>query len=136
VVLFASDVDRRWSDFPLHPAFVPFAIETARYVTDSASDRRRARDYTVANAPPGAGPGPGVFRTTDNRMVAVNVDPAEGVLDRLTTASFAAKVDRHDSGGSALEAQAQETESRQSFWQYGLALMLLALVGESFVGRS
>ena len=29
VVLFASDIDRRWNDFPLHPAFVPFALETA-----------------------------------------------------------------------------------------------------------
>ena len=31
VVLFASDLDRRWNDFPLNPAFVPFAIETVRY---------------------------------------------------------------------------------------------------------
>ena len=51
VVLFASDVDRRWNDFPLHPAFVPFALETLRYV---AGDRRRTQDFTVAQAPAGA----------------------------------------------------------------------------------
>ena len=32
LALFASDLDRRWNDFPLHPAFVPFAIESVRYV--------------------------------------------------------------------------------------------------------
>ena len=32
VVLFASDLDRRWNDFPLHPSFVPFAMETLRHV--------------------------------------------------------------------------------------------------------
>ena len=33
VVLFASDVDRQWNDFPLHPAFVPFAVEAVRYLS-------------------------------------------------------------------------------------------------------
>ena len=52
VVLFASDLSRRWNDFPLNPAFVPFAIETVRH-TAGASDRRR--DYVVAEAPDGRG---------------------------------------------------------------------------------
>src|SRR5690606_19448570 len=33
VVLFASDLDRRWNDFPLHPSFVPFVAETLRHVS-------------------------------------------------------------------------------------------------------
>ncbi len=37
--------------------------------------------------------------------------------------------------GGPRPLRAQQTEARQSYWQYGLVLMLLALVGESVVGR-
>jgi hypothetical protein len=36
----------------------------------------------------------------------------------------------------AASLRAQQVEARQSYWQYGLVLMLLALVGESVVGRA
>ena len=39
ILLFTSDVDRRWNDFPLHPAFVPFAQEVARYLGARAAGR-------------------------------------------------------------------------------------------------
>jgi hypothetical protein len=132
VVLFASDLDRRWNDFPLHPAFVPFALETVRYV---AGDRRQAREHLVADAPAGAGPGPGVFRAADNQLVAVNVDVREGRLDRLTAEAFTGKVQR-TGADAAVDARARESEARQSYWQYGLLVMIAALVAESFVGRS
>jgi hypothetical protein len=32
--------------------------------------------------------------------------------------------------------QAREAEGRQHYWQYGLLLMIGALVAESFVGRA
>jgi hypothetical protein len=32
--------------------------------------------------------------------------------------------------------RAAHVEARQRYWQYGLLLMLLALVAESFVGRA
>jgi hypothetical protein len=32
VLLFTSDLDRKWNDFPLNPAFVPFTQEVARYL--------------------------------------------------------------------------------------------------------
>jgi hypothetical protein len=32
--------------------------------------------------------------------------------------------------------QARQAEARQNYWQYGLLLMIAALVAESFVGRS
>jgi hypothetical protein len=134
VLLFASDLDRQWNDFPLHPSFVPFAIETARY---TAGDRRRSRDYAVGDAPPGAGPGPGVFRTSDNRVVSVNVDTSEGRLDRNTVQEFSERVERPPvAPGRAAALQARQTEARQSYWQYGLLVMIAALVAESFVGRS
>jgi hypothetical protein len=33
------------------------------------------------------------------------------------------------------DARARQIEARQHYWQYGLLLMLAALVAESFVGR-
>ncbi len=134
VVLFASDVDRRWNDFPLHPAFVPFAIESLRYV---AGDRREPREYTVAQAPPGARQVPGVYRSPDNRLFAVNIDARESALDRMRPDDFEGMVRRSGEGTSqAADKRAQQTESRQSYWQYGLVLMIATLVAESVVGRA
>jgi hypothetical protein len=136
VMLFASDLDRRWNDFPLHPAFVPFAIETVRY---TGRDRQLAGEFMVADAPAGAGPGPGVYRVAPgNRAVAVNVDARESAADRITVDAFDGMV--HRSGETvvtrATEQQAQQTEARQSYWRYGLMLMIAALVAESAVGRA
>lgn len=134
VVLFASDLDRRWNDMPLHPAFVPFVIESVRH---AAGSRRQIREYTVASAPPGTGPGPGVFKTTDNQEVAVNVDPEEGDTGRITREIFADRVQKSPpGGGQAVAVQARQAEARQNYWQYGLLVMIAALVAESFVGRS
>jgi Aerotolerance regulator N-terminal/von Willebrand factor type A domain len=134
ILLFASDLDRRWNDFPLHPSFVPFALEAVRY---AAGDRRHARDYTVATAPAGSGATPGVFKTTDNTIVAINVDPQEGDPARLTLEAFDGRVHRSAAtAGRTAEIQAVQTEARQSYWQYGLLVMIAALVAESFVGRS
>jgi hypothetical protein len=134
VVLFASDVNRRWNDFPLHPAFVPFAIEAMRYV---AGDRRQPRDFTVAQAPAQARQVPGVYRGPDNRPFSVNVDTRESALDRMSPGDFEGKVPRSSAGASrAADKQAQQTESSQSYWQYGLALMIATLIAESVVGRA
>lgn len=134
VVLFASDVDRRWNDFPLHPAFVPFVLESLRYV---AGARRPPRDYTVAQAPAEARHVPGVYRTADNRPFAVNVDAREGARERMARGDFEGMVQRSAAATSkAADRQAQQTESRQSYWQYGLVLMIATLVAESVAGRA
>jgi hypothetical protein len=135
VVLFASDLGRRWNDFPLHPAFVPFAVETVRYVSGV---RDRGRDYSVARVPDGAQPRPGIYRAQpDGRTVAVNVDPRESAAAAMTPDEFESRMDRVSAGANAAaELQARQTEARQSYWQYGLLLMLAALVAESFVGRA
>ena len=134
VVLFASDIDRRWNDFPLHPAFVPFALEALRYV---AGERRQPRDYTVAQAPAGTPAVPGVYRDPGNRPFAVNVDARESALDRMNSEEFGAMVQRSAQRTSqAADKQAQQTESRQGYWQYGLVLMIATLVAESVVGRA
>jgi hypothetical protein len=134
VLLFASDVDRRWNDFPLHPAFVPFALESLRYV---AGDRRLPRDYTVAQAPSEAQHRPGVNRTAETRPFAVNVDPREGPNDRIDWTDFEGMVRQLGAGAEeAADRRAQQTESRQSYWQYGLVLMIATLVAESVAGRA
>jgi hypothetical protein len=135
VVIFASDLDRRWNDFPLHPAFVPFTVETIRYV---AGQRDRRRDYSIANAPAGAKPEPGVYLTDrDRRAVAVNVDPRESASERITAAEFTAMIQHVEAVTTGVqEVQARQAEARQSLWRYGVMLMLLVLAAESFVGKA
>jgi len=135
VVLFASDLDRRWNDFPLNPAFVPFVVETVRYASGT---RDRGRDYTVGSAPQGADPRPGVYRaSSDKRAIAVNVDPRESATSVLDAKAFAGMIEPVVTNQNATAAgRAAHLEARQRYWQYGLLLMLLALVAESFVGRA
>ena len=134
VMLFASDVDRRWNDFPLHPAFVPFAVEAVRYL----STRRDAtQDILVSRVPTGLVPAPGVQTLPDGRPVAVNVDLRESSTAVLAPAEFAAAVERVAPLAEAPRdaIKAEQTEARQNLWQYGLMLMLVALAAESFAGR-
>ncbi len=134
VVLFASDLDRRWNDFPLHPSFVPFAIEATRYV---AGDRPRPGTYLVADVPAGVEPRPGIIRQTDGRLVAVNVDPGESLREPTSVADFMDRVATSAVPAAQLaQLQARQTEAQQGYWQYGLLVMLAALVAESIVGRS
>lgn len=134
VVLFASDLDRRWNDFPLHPAFVPFAVESVRYVARSSGG---VREYLVAAVPAGAPAQPGVFRSQpQNRRVAVNVDARESATARLTPEQFDRMVERVAvAPGSTADLRAQRSEARQNLWRYGLMLMLVTLAAESVVGR-
>jgi len=134
VVLFASDFDRRWNDFPLHPAFVPFAVEAVRYVAGARDD---TSDYTVARAPRGIPARPGIYQAEPgNRPVVVNVDPREGGVARLTASEFDGMIDRVGDLPSRAGMRAQQAEASQGYWRYGLLLMIAALVGESVVGRA
>ncbi len=131
VLLFTSDLDRRWNDFPLNPAFVPFTQEVARYL---GARPPAVSAYLVADAPPGIAPRPGLV-ASGNRTLAINVDPRESSVARVTPAEFQKLVTR-SSGDSQPRAVrlARQTEGQQNFWRYGLLLMLGALVVEAFVG--
>jgi hypothetical protein len=135
IVLFTSDIDRRWNDFPVQPSFVPFVVEAVRYI--SRPDVR-AREYLVGSVPPGVPARPGVYQAgPDNRVVAVNVDERESDPGRLAPEEFAAMVKRGpDRAAIRSELQARQAEGRQNYWQYGLLLMIGALVAESFIGRA
>ena len=99
-IVLASDLDNRWNDFPLRATFVPFVHETLRYLAGGRSQTARV---LVADVPAGVPPTPG-FATisraarasVETRRVAVNVDPRESDLTRMS-------VDEFQGGGDAIE---------------------------------
>ena len=116
------------------PAFVPFVLESMRYAAGAAAP---GRERTVGDAPAGVEQTPGVHLLPDGRRVVLNVDTRESALSRVTAREFADMLQRVDSSPQrAASLRAQQTEARQSYWQYGLILMLVALIGESVVGRA
>jgi hypothetical protein len=132
VVLFASDLDRRWNDFPLHPSYVPFVTETIRYV---ASRSVEPDTFLVGRVPAAVKAEPGVHRLDSGRVVTVNVDPRESSTGVMTPEEFTAMLAPVDVTELDGAAKAEQLEARQSLWQYGLMLMLGVLIVESFVGK-
>jgi hypothetical protein len=133
VLLFASDLDRRWNDFPLHPAFVPFVQETMKYLGGQTAPPSA---YLVSDVPSGVAPRPGIATLQDKRVVAVNVDVRESTIDRVEPAEFDRLIGRSAAAGARrAERVAAQVEAHQNYWQYGLALMLVALAAESVIGR-
>jgi hypothetical protein len=108
LIVFTSDLDNEWSRFPLNPAFVPFAVETARYLTKA---RRPKQTVTAVDA-------------RESNPAATTVDEFTNAIERTTRSGL-------------LEARnaAREVEDRQRWWQVGLVIMLIALAGEALVGR-
>src|SRR5258708_24507240 len=131
VLLFTSDVDHRWNDFPLNPAFVPFAQEVARYLGARAP---AVSAYLVADVPPGVAPRPGLAMA-GHRLLAINVDPRESSAERGMPAQVQTLPRRSSGAGQPRAVRlAQQTEGQQNYWRYGLMLMLGVLVVEAFVG--
>jgi Aerotolerance regulator N-terminal/von Willebrand factor type A domain len=131
VLLFTSDVDRRWNDFPLHASFVPFTQEAARYLGARAPV---LSTFLIADVPKGIAPRPG-FVERAGRTLAVNVDPRESRVERVTASEFRSLVTRTASQARPrAQRLAAQTEGQQNYWRYGLMLMLAALVVEAVVG--
>ena len=147
-LVFGSDLNNQWNDFPLQPAFVPFVHETLRYL---AATRVSRSEYLVGDLPGSEGSVPGfitvpVARTLSGprgepdkarpRRVAVNVDPRESDPARMTADAFRAGVTRLNATAAQREGiEAREQEDGQRLWQYGLLLMVIGLAAEGILGR-
>jgi len=141
VLLFASDLNNRGNDFPLHPAFVPFARELLQYL---AAQPAPATDLLVGDVPPGVPRQPGVVtlgRAADTATaraprVAVNVDVRESDPARTAVDGFVGAIARSTAQAAARgRADAPAREARQRLWQIAIALTLAALVIEALFGR-
>jgi hypothetical protein len=140
VLIFASDLNNRWNDFPVQPAFVPFVHETMRYLAASRAPRS---EYLVGELPGAAGAKPGATELPATgaldakpRRVAVNVDPRESDPGRITADAFRAGITRLNAvAAQQARAQAREREEGQRLWQYGLILMIVSLAAEGVIGR-
>lgn len=132
VLLFASDLNYRWNDFPLQPAFVPFVHETLRYL---ASPGARRSDYLVGDLQAVAGSMPGVV-DLHGRRVAVNTDPRESDPVRMSGEAFLAGVSRlSTTAAQQARSGARQDEDSQGLWWYGLLLMVVCLAAEGVLGR-
>lgn len=137
LLVFTSDLDNQWGRFPLNPSFVPFVIETARYLT---SGRQARQTWVLPDAPPGASPVPGVATVAGpdgSRVpVAVNVDVRESDPSMGTAEEFESSIGRvsRSQTRSAMN-DATQVEDQQRWWQVGLFVMLAALIGETLIGR-
>jgi hypothetical protein len=137
LVVFTSDLDNQWGRFPLNPSFVPFVVETARYLTAGTQPRQ---NWVLPDAPPGAPQEPGLasVQAADGtrQPVVVNVDVRESDPSTGTSEEFQGAIARVSrSQTPSAESDARQVEDQQRWWQVGLLIMLLALGGEALIGR-
>jgi hypothetical protein len=138
LLIVASDLDNKWNRFPLSPAFVPFMVETGRYLTEA---RRQPQTWVLPSVPPGADPRPGVQTVAgaadgQDRRVAVNVNLEESNPAPVSTDEFLAAIPRvARTAQPDVVAEARKAEDDQRLWQWGLLVMFVALAGEGLVGR-
>jgi hypothetical protein len=107
LVVFTSDLDNQWSRFPLNPAFVPFSVETARYLTKD-----------------GEAPAEPLIDMRESNPAATTVEEFTEAIERTSRSAL------QNAANSA-----RDLENRQRWWQVGLIVMLVALAGESLIGR-
>jgi hypothetical protein len=108
LMIYTSDLDNEWSRFPLNPAFVPFAVETARYLARGEETGERS-----------AG-----FEARESNPAATTAEEFTNAIDRTNRTTLI------DAGQAA-----RDVEDQQRWWQVGLVIMLVALAGEALIGR-
>lgn len=108
LMVFTSDLDNEWSRFPLNAAFVPFAVETTRYLARDAGEGRSTAAVELRESNP----------------AATTVEEFTNAIDRINRAN-----------ATQAANAAREVENRQRWWQIGLLIMLGALAGEALLGR-
>jgi hypothetical protein len=113
LLVFTSDLDNDWSRFPLNPAFVPFAVETARYLTHELSLSRGSAEGANSDA-----------KSDESNPATTTAQDFTNAIERTSR-----------SGSRSAKNAAHDMEDRQKWWQVGLVVMLIALAGEALVGR-
>lgn len=137
VLVFASDLNNSWNDFPLKPTFVPFVYELMQYLIGEHSHER---EFTVDDVPVGVDQVPGfTVIPDDGRQVVVNVDSRESNTDFITTQEFENELRKSqttDDGLRSISPIGSEHEDVQSYWWYLILLMVVVLIGEAWLARS
>ncbi|MCC7415781.1 MAG: BatA domain-containing protein [Acidobacteria bacterium] len=138
LLVWASDLDNAWNDFPLHATYVPFLHEAMRYLAASA-----AADEVLIGTPEAGGTPPGIVElppaagrpgASPRRLIAVNVDARESEPARVSEADLEAAITRlKDEPAPPAAMAAPEQEDRQHLWRYLLAAMVLVLAVEGIV---
>ena len=132
LLVFASDLDNAWNRFPLNPAFVPWMVETARYLVQG---RELKASFTLPEVPSGVPAVPGVHQVA-GRPITVNSDIRESNPARLSSDTFVNGIARVNAPTAIkAAAEAREQEERQRLWQLGLLAMFIALSFEGLIGR-
>ena len=133
LLVFGSDFESAWNDFPRHPMFVPFVHETLKHLS---GDRNEPRELVVGDGPPESVSRPGFIQLADSLRVAINVDRAESDMARMSVAEFNTEAAKVGSTINAITDNAiDERERDGGYWRYALGLMILALAAESLLGR-
>jgi len=132
VLVFGSDLNYRWNDFPLQPAFVPFIHETLRYL---ATPRTARSEYLVGDLQAVSAAMPGIV-DLQGRRVAVNTDPRESDPARMLADTFQAGISRlNATAAQQARSEVRQREDSQGLWWYGLLLMVVSLAAEGVLGR-
>ena len=136
-MVFTSDLNNDWNDFPRRPTFVPFVHEVTQYLV---GQREHQRDLLIADAPPGVVPEPGL-RTIpgSERRIVLNVDPRESEPPRVTPEAFRSRIDQTTTASvtaDASQSDAAAREAEQGYWWYVLVAMVGVLVAEAWLGRT
>jgi Aerotolerance regulator N-terminal/von Willebrand factor type A domain len=162
-LLLTSGLDNLTNDFPLHPEFVPFIEQTARYLagTERQGGAHLVDDYAEAlevsdpeaKRPPQLGEAKSIhsfqladagyyhLRLADGRQneIAANADPKESNLDVIPDELLALWQGKsgQSSEQAAAASHAQVTrKTPQSLWWYVLLLGLFVAIAESAVASN
>ncbi len=137
VMVIASDLDNRWNDFPVHASFIAFLDETLAYLRGG---RLLPAEFGVGDVTGGVAPKPGIVvlpataAAPAGRRLAVNVDPRESDVTRLTAAEFQNAVTRlKEEGGPPSRTADLAQQDRQHLWAYVLGMTLVVLAVEGLV---
>jgi hypothetical protein len=133
-MVFASDMDGAWNDWPKRATFVPWLRASIDYLASAVT----GASALVTDRPAGAPAVPGIYTVPEaagTRRIVVNADPSESDPARLTPVEFLSAITTAPAtaGPPPGARQARDLEEGQGLWWYALWLVLALLVAESVV---